>query len=550
VKRNIVHGAGAVVLSLAFSLQALAAPRFERFTYEGKSQEKVELGAGEYRNPILAGYYPDPSITRVGEDYYLINSSFAHFPGIPVFRSKNLVQWTQIGNAIDRPSQLNFDGLTVSRGVFAPDISYHDGLFYIVNTCVDCRGNFVITARNPSGPWSDPVWFEFEGIDPSIFWEGDTAYIVNNGAPNEPPRYDGHRAIWVQEFDYKQLRMVGERTQLVNGGVDISKKPVWIEGPHLIKRGGYYYLIAAEGGTGDSHSQVVFRSKSVRGPFVPFEGNPILSQRDLDPNRPNPVTSAGHAKFVETQNGEWWATFLATRPYGPDLYNIGRETFMLPVKWVNDWPMILESGKRIPFVVPNPNLPRQPPPRQSTSGLDRSYVDEFEGDKLSFTWIGIRTPRKPIYSLDGGALVLHSSAALGDVKGVPAFIGQRQQHHIATVSTTLEYKPAKDGDRAGLAAIQNDNAWLFFGLTRIEGKPVVALFARQNSGTETLIASAPFAGDSTTLTMRADGATASFVYLAGGKSATLKSGFDVSFLSTRKAGGFVGTVIGPYAFGQ
>lgn len=551
MNRNIVHGAGAVVLALAFALHAsAAAPRFERFTYEGKSQESVAPGPGEYRNPILAGYYPDPSITRVGENYYLINSSFAHFPGIPVFHSKDLVQWIQIGNAIDRPSQLNFDGLTVSRGVFAPDISYHDGLFYIVNTCVDCRGNFVITAKSPSGPWSNPVWFEFEGIDPSIFWEGDTAYIVNNGAPNEPPRYDGHRAIWVQEFDYKQLRMVGERTQIVNGGVDISKKPSWIEGPHLIKRNGYYYLIAAEGGTGDKHSEVVFRSKSVRGPFLPYAGNPILSQRDLDPNRPNPVTSAGHAKFVETQNGEWWATFLATRPYGPDLYNVGRETFMLPVTWVNDWPMILEPGKRIPFVAPIPNLPRQPRAPQSTGGNDLTYAEEFDGDRLPMAWIGIRTPRKPLYSLQGGALVLHSSAALGDVKGVPAFIGRRQQHHNVTVSTQLAYKPEKDGDRAGLAAIQNDNAWWFFGVTRVEGKPVIALIARQNSGDESLLASAPFTGDSVTLTASANGGTATFVYRVGAKTEKLKSGVDVTFLSTRKAGGFVGTVIGPYAFGQ
>lgn len=547
--RHIVHGAGAVVLALTLCVQASAAPRFERFTYEGKSQEAARAGAGEYLNPVLSGYYPDPSVTRVGEDYYLINSSFAHFPGIPVFHSKDLVNWTQIGNAIDRPSQLNFDGLTVSRGVFAPDISYHEGLFYIVNTCVDCGGNFVITAKDARGPWSDPVWFKFEGIDPSIFWEGDTAYIVNNGAPNEPPRYDGHRAIWVQEFDYKQRRLVGERTQIVNGGVDISKKPSWIEGPHLIKRGAYYYLIAAEGGTGDQHSQVVFRSMSVRGPFVPYASNPILSQRDLGPNRANPVTSAGHAKFVQTQAGEWWATFLATRPYGPDLYNIGRETFLLPVSWVEDWPRILEPGKRIPFVAQRPKLPQQSRPALPANG-DFSYAEEFDGDELSMAWIGVRTPRQAVYSLKGGGLVLHPAAALGDVKGVPAFIGRRQQHHVATLSTTLTYVPEKDGDRAGLAAIQNDDAWLFFGITRIEGKPVVALFARQNAASETLIASAPVAGDSATLTLRADGGSMSFDYRVGEKTQTIKSAFDVSFLSTKKAGGFVGTVIGPYAFGR
>uniref|UniRef100_UPI003B3B9D0B glycoside hydrolase family 43 protein n=1 Tax=Sphingomonas sp. TaxID=28214 RepID=UPI003B3B9D0B len=247
-------GAAIVAVALASSVSAGPA-RFERFTYDGKAQERVTPAPGQYRNPILSGYYPDPSVTRVGDDYYLINSSFAHFPGIPIFHSKDLTSWTQIGNAIARPSQLDFTGLGVSKGVFAPDISHHDGLFYIVNTCVDCGGNFVITARDPKGPWSDPVWLPFEGIDPSIYWEGDKAYVVNNRAPNEPPRYDGHRAIWIQEYDWRAGKMVGESTQLINGGVDLSKKPVWIEGPHIFRKDGWYYLTAAEGGTSVNHSR-------------------------------------------------------------------------------------------------------------------------------------------------------------------------------------------------------------------------------------------------------------------------------------------------------
>lgn len=146
--------------------QTAPAP-FERFTYAGKWAEKIMVKPGEYRNPILTGYYPDPSVTRVGDDYYLVNSSFAHYPGLPIFRSRDLVNWTQIANAIDRPEQLDFEGRRISQAVFAPDIGYHDGLFYIVNTCVDCKGNFVITAKDPAGPWSDPIWLPFEGIDPS-----------------------------------------------------------------------------------------------------------------------------------------------------------------------------------------------------------------------------------------------------------------------------------------------------------------------------------------------------------------------------------------------
>jgi xylan 1,4-beta-xylosidase len=528
---------------------ALADPaRFERFTYAGKSQEQAKPGSGEYLNPILSGYYPDPSITRVGDDYYLINSSFSHFPGIPVFHSKDLVNWTQIGNAIDRTEQLNFKGLEISAGVFAPDISYHDGLFYIVNTCIACKGNFVITAKDPKGPWSNPVWFAFEGIDPSIFWDTDgKAYMVNNGAPNETPRYDGHRAIWVQEFDFKNMKLVGERTQIVNGGVDITKKPIWIEGPHIYKKDDYYYMSAAEGGTGDWHSQVVFRSKSVRGPFIPYDKNPILSQRTLDPNRPHPITSAGHAKLVQTQNGEWWATFLATRPYSAGNYNIGRETFLLPVTWKDGWPVILDDGKTIPFTAKKPNLPGQPRPANPVNG-DITYTDEFNGTSLSMAWIGMRTPQAPLYSLNKGALVLNSGAPIGDITGVPGFVGRRQQHHVATVVTTLSYTPEKDGDRAGLVAVQNDKSYLFYGVTEIDGKTVLALYARENTGAERLVASTPIKAKGATLIMRLNGGLADFDYKIGDKTKTLTSAFDVTFLSTRASGGFVGTLIGPYAY--
>lgn len=521
--------------------------RFADFRYEGRSIERAVPRAGEYRNPILSGYYPDPSITRVGEDYYLVLSSFTHYPGLPIFKSRDLVNWTQIGNAIDRPGQLDTSGLAVSRGVFAPDISFHAGTFYIVNTCVDCKGNFVITAKDPAGPWSDPIWLPFEGIDPSIYWEGDRAYIVNNRAPNEPPRYDGHRAIWIQEYDWRAGRMVGPSTQLINGGVDLSKKPVWIEGPHIFRKDGWYYLTAAEGGTSVNHSQVVLRSKSLTGPFVPWDKNPILTQRDLDPARPNPITSAGHATLVQTQTGDWWATFLATRPYEGDFYNIGRETFLLPVTWKDGWPVILDPGKPIPHVAAKPRLPATAAPTLPTSG-DFAYVDGFDGATLGMQWIGVRTPKADFWRLDRGDLVLKGGASLGEQNGVPAFVGRRQQHHVAAASTTVTFTPAKDGDRAGLVAMQSDQSNLFFGLTRIAGKPQVALYTR-DKGEERLVASAPVdPRRPVKLTIRANGGAMGFDYSTGGPARTLKDGVDARFLSTNRAGGFVGTVIGPFAY--
>jgi alpha-N-arabinofuranosidase len=456
------------------------------------------------------------------------------------------VNWTQIGNAIDRPDQLDFSNRSISEGVFAPDISYHAGTFYIVNTCVRCGGNYVITAHNPAGPWSKPRWLDFDGIDPSLYWEGDKAYLVNNGPPNEVPRYEGHRAIWVQEFDPKKLVLVGRRKQIVNGGVDISRKPVWVEGPHLLKHDGRYYLFAAEGGTADNHSEVVFGSDSVFGPFIPFAGNPILSQRTLDPARPHPITSAGHAMLVQTQKGDWWATFLATRPYSPDLYNSGRETFLLPVRWQAGWPIILDPGRTIPFVLKKPNLPTQSAPKLPMSG-NFSYAVDFAKGPLSPAWIGIRTPRSPVYAFRNGGLVLFGGAPLGDKAGTPAFIGRRQQHATAIVSTTLRYTPASDGDRAGLAAIQNDQNYLFFGLTRIAGKPTVALYERVGDIGERLIASAPFGSGKTELRIEVSQGAMAFRYGPPNHLVPLGKPIDATFLSTSRAGGFVGTVIGLYA---
>ncbi|UCD39311.1 MAG: glycoside hydrolase family 43 protein, partial [Fidelibacterota bacterium] len=217
-----------------------------------------------FMNPILAGFYPDPSICRVDDSFYLVNSTFAYFPGIPIFHSRDLVNWQLLGHVLDRREQLDTDGLGVSRGIFAPAIRYHQGLFYVTCTLVDKGGNFVVTASNPAGPWSNPVWVpEINGIDPSMFFDTNgKAYIVYNSvAPDDKPLYEGHRTIRMYEFDLENLRVIGKELLLVNGGVDLSKEPIWIEGPHIFRKDGYYYLIAAEGGTAEQHSEVVFRSE-------------------------------------------------------------------------------------------------------------------------------------------------------------------------------------------------------------------------------------------------------------------------------------------------
>jgi xylan 1,4-beta-xylosidase len=440
-----------------------------------------------YLNPIMAGFYPDPSICRVGEDYYLINSTFAYFPGIPIFHSKDLVHWQQIGHVLDRQEQLDLDGLGVSEGVFAPAIRYHQGTFYLTNTIVGGGGNFIVTARDPAGPWSDPIWLpDVVGIDPSPFFDDNgKCYIIYNGdPPQNKSLYDGHRAIWMVELDLQAMKTSGEKQLLVNGGTDISKNPVWIEGPHIFKKDGYYYLIAAEGGTGINHSQVVFRSRNVTGLYENFKGNPILTQRHLDPKRANPVTCTGHADFVETPNGEWWALFLACRPYQDDHYNTGRETFMAPLKWIDGWPIINPGSETVLYSYPVPNLKRV---EVASFPLHGNFTlrDDFDLNKLAYYWIFLRTPVKKWYDLKQYTWNLRiklQPQELGQ-KENPAFIGRRQQHLNCTASAALAFNPKAENETAGIAAFQNESHYYYLGKTVSGGKPVIRL---EKAGGESL----------------------------------------------------------------
>jgi len=536
-------------------LTAASIASFDWFEYRG-DDGLPRPTAGEYSNPILQGFYPDPSITRVGDDYYLINSTFDWFPGIPIFHSRDLIHWTQIGNAIDRPDQLDFKKLGLSRGVFAPDISWHNGIFYILNTCVDCGDNFIITASNPAGPWSNPTWLpELEGaIDPSLFFDDDgSAWIVNNGPPQVASRYEGHRAIWIQRFDPKSLKLSGPRTVLLDGGIHPEEKPIWIEGPHIFRKDGWYYLIAAEGGTAEGHSQVVLRSKKVSGPYEAFTDNPILTQRDLPRDRATPITSAGHADFVETKSGEWWASFLATRPYVGDYYNTGRETFLMPVRWKDGWPRVTSPGEIIPWTARKPALPKQPTPAIPTNGTFTTR-DEFNSSKLPLHWMMMRNPREQWWSIDHGVLELKARpVALGD-NANPSFFARRQQHINATATTVVRFTPA-EGAQAGLVALQSDEFWYFLALAEEGGKPIIRLTRRagpQEPRTGALLKQEMLplaAGAPLYLRAAARGAEYDFEWSLDGKEwHLLTKAADGTILSTKRAGGFVGAVFGVYAY--
>jgi xylan 1,4-beta-xylosidase len=532
---------------------ALPAAAFDWFEYSGSDAVfEVPAEPGDFRNPVLAGFYPDPSITRVGDEYFLVNSSFAWYPGVPIFRSTDLVNWHQVGHVLDRQELLPLEGLRVSRGVFAPTISHHEGLFYMITTLVDAGGNFYVTAPDPAGPWSDPVWLPgIDGIDPSLFFDDDgRTYVLNNGPPAYEPLYEGHRAIWMQELDLETGSLVGPREVIVDGGVDFSAEPIWIEGPHLFRVGDWYYLIAAEGGTGFQHSEVVFRSREPFGPYEPGPLNPILTQRDLDPGRPFPVIATGHADFVETPAGDWWSVFLGCRPYADNLYNTGRETFLLPVTWQDGWPQILEPSRPVPLVSPAPELPAAESAVPPMSG-NFTWRDDFESPELALAWNTLRGPADDWLDLElrPGRAVLEPVDERLTGTSTPAYLARRQQHAAFTASTSMEM-PSAYGMSAGLAAFQNGRHHLYMGVRRHEAG--WAVFLERVAGEEAGIIAENFlsAGDVQfiELKVRGDGRPYTFSYrLDEGEWVTLAEKIDGSILSTDVAGGFVGTYVGLHA---
>ncbi len=506
------------------------------------------------KNPILTGFYPDPSIVKVGPDYYIVNSTFSYFPGLPIMHSKDLKNWKQIGNVIDRPSQLDFMGERMTRGLFAPAISYYKGTFYVTCTDIDHDGNFVVTAKNPAGPWSNPVKIpQVRGIDPSIYFdeETDKAYIIyNSDAPDRKPLYSGHRTIRMYEFDYQNLKVVGEEKQLVNGGVDLSKKPVWIEGPHILKRNGWYYLYAAEGGTSVNHSEVVLRSKSVWGPYIPFEGNPILTQRELPADRPYPITSAGHAQFVEGPDGKMYSIFLAVRPYEGDYYNTGRETFIAPVTWKDDWPMIEHGEKAIPY-----SYKTGIKEIKHKGGLPQSgnfqYTITFDKG-LDYSWLFMRTVDSSAFKTSKATgLTLKLKPETISELGNPAFVGRRQQHLNSTAETQLSFTPGSDKEKAGLVIFQDERHYYFIAQSKNEGKDVIQLYKSQPKGKSTdLITEVPLTTNTGKVFFRitSAGADYGFYYSTDAKNwQLLKDKVDGKFLSTKEAGSFIGCVFGLYA---
>jgi xylan 1,4-beta-xylosidase len=502
--------------------------------------QNLQDKSATFKNPILPGFYPDPSICRVNEDYYLVTSTFEYFPGIPIFHSKDLVHWNQIGHVLDRPSQLELDSIRPSGGVYAPTIRYHKGTFYVINTLVGKKGNFVVTASNPAGPWSDPHWIEnAPGIDPSLFFDDDgKAYYTGNVRPDSIPRDSKYRSIWLQEIDLTSMKLVGERSIILNEGALHGANNA--EAPHLYKVREMYYLMIAEGGTGDNHAVTIFRSKNLSGPYEGNKKNPILTHRHLGIEYP--IACTGHADMAETQNGEWWMVMLGVRPYGGFHYNLGRETFLASVVWQDGWPVVNPGHGKVLEESPVPNLPLWQVP-------SRPACDNFDREALDFSWNFLRTPREKFYSLASrpGFLQLRLRPEMISKWENPSFIGRRQQHINFSASTAMEFLPKNKNESAGLVLLQNSDFQFRFEVVR-SGKDNVIRLTKRHGGKEETLAELPIVTKRVYMKVEAAGQDYNFFVASGaGEWKPLREHVDGRTLSRTNAGGFVGTYIGMYA---
>ncbi|MHB9028205.1 MAG: family 43 glycosylhydrolase [Candidatus Latescibacterota bacterium] len=424
-----------------------------------------------YRNPILPGFHPDPSVTKVGNEYFLVTSSFQWFPGIPIFRSGDLVHWKPAGYALTRRSQLDLDGIPDSLGVWAPDIQYFDGIFYIAYTDMrhynkrDRRDklieNKLITATDPAGPWSDPATVNGSGIDPSLFRDDDGRFYWINQVYG-PDTFS--MGIACQEIDPQTGALLGEARVLWPG-----TEAGYTEGPHLYKRNGWYYLLTAEGGTFHNHQCSLARSRNLRGPYETIPGDSILTMRDSW--RETGISRSGHGDFIEVDGDMRYIVFLAARPFGGgDQANLGRETFLLPVKWSPEgWPVV-NGGRGVTFESLFPPLtesePYTPPVRA-----------DFDTPELPGEFNFCRNPEESGFSLSERPGFLRIRGSAFDLSDLAHenLIARRQEHITFTAAALIDFQPADDRAEAGLTCYYDTRNYYKLGITRSGGQRIARL---------------------------------------------------------------------------
>jgi xylan 1,4-beta-xylosidase len=478
---------------------------------------------GTVSNPVLPGFHPDPSICRVGDDYYLACSSFEYFPGVPLFHSRDLVHWTQIGNALERPSQLRLPLDTPSSaGIYAPTLRHHDGRFWLIVTNVSDGGNLLFTATDPAGPWSDPIRLPgVPGIDPDLAWDEDgTCWCTIAGVaqvrinPHTGESFGPPHRLW--------------------SGTPGAKAP---EAPHLYRIGEYWYLLIAEGGTERGHGVSVARGRTPAGPFEPCPANPVLTHRSTD----HPIQNTGHADLVQAPDGSWWMVLLGVRPGGgtPGWHVLGRETFLAPVSWVGGWPVVGDPAPDLPA----PAWPLSPGPVESGR-------DDFDLSELRPCWVSLRSrPAQYCTTKErAGWLTLRARGSSLDDPDV-VFAGRRQQHLSCRVRALTDPAEGRGGLAVRLDEQHHYEIEAASGEVRVLARigPLRTVVASRPMSPGPLVLGIQVTARKTLHDARTGPDTLSLGVEEPDGTFTALSTLDGKYLSTEVAGGFTGRVIGMYA---
>ncbi|MDA0758096.1 MAG: glycoside hydrolase family 43 protein [Bacteroidetes bacterium] len=463
-------------------------------------------------NPIINGGYPDPSIVRVDDDFYIVNSSFEYFPALPIHHSKDLVNWELIGYGIDRPSQasseVNLVDVQQQGGIHAPSIRYHDGLFYIVVTNVYSPEdkskptdmvNFILTAKNPAGPWSDPFIIKgAPGIDPDIFFDdnGKVWFVGTHDTGN--PNQNGIGEIWIQELDLENWKLIGQRHSIWKGACG----GCCVEGPHIYKQYDRYYLMVAEGGTSYNHAVMIGSSKNIEGPYDSNPKNPILTSRHLSNN--NWVHSTGHADLVQLKDNRWYMVALGIRNEMDATSNMGRETHLMPVSWEEAWDnwVEVEKGRWEPDIIKWPVVaPETGKVERNTAipffikkqNIDYSFFDDFDSEKLDLQWNFRRVPKENTYNLNSKnkTLKLNLNPEIFKLRGQYNLMGFRQKETEFDYSANMSFKPKKNHSEAGVSIFSQDDNYINFTVKKENNETMLILTVKPRDNDLKTIKSIP-----------------------------------------------------------
>lgn len=479
-----------------------------------------------FSNPVLPGFHPDPSVCRVGDDYYLVNSSFQFFPGVPIYHSKDLVNWEQIGHVLERRSQLELREAENWGGIWAPTIRYHNGKFYMITTNQANGGNFFVTADRPEGPWSDPIWVDQDGIDPTLYWD------IDEKTGKEKCYYVGNAwgGILLTEIDLNTGKRIGDRKVIWQGTG--GRYP---EGPHIYKRDGYYYLLIAEGGTEFSHKVTMARSKNIWGPYEGHPNNPVmthLTQKGQDSN----IQGVGHADIVQATDGSYWAVALAFRWQTGTHHLLGRETYLMPVEWKKGkWP-VFNGGNILSEKMKCPTLPLHP----YAAPADRITFAPSKSLDMRLNYLC--NPVESNYSQSERPGYMRMRAGNKNINdaGSPTFLGVRQTAIDQTFSTTIDAATLRDGSRAGITAYMGKEYHYDIAIIKRDGKCMAQVVYRLGKMTH-IAKEVELETTSAQLTIKAT--AHDYAFLLDDKEIAK---MDSKFISTETAGGFTGIYFGAF----